>query len=453
MENVLANINISGIACDSRKVKKGDVFVAIPGFKSDGSRFVSQAIENGASVIVTESTEAPVPAGIEKIVVASARKALAELACRFYDHPSNKLRIIGITGTNGKTTTAYLIQSILKEAGYKTKLLGTIDTPTGLTTPEAIDLQKWLAQCVKDGVTHVVMEVSSHALELDRVWGVDFDVAIFTNLTHDHLDFHKDMESYFRAKKMLFEGLGKGKKKGAVAIVNVDDAYGKRLIEVVNTEVVTYGLVEAKYELHDTKSSSLPGKYNQYNILAAYECGLVFDIPPRLIKKAIENIKPIPGRFEMIECGQPFKVIVDFAHTPDALEKLLSTVAEGFKPSSTGRIILVFGCPGERDKGKRPIMGKIAEKYSDYLIITTDDPHNEPPEKIISDITTGMSRKKPFETIVDRREAIKQALQVASKDDIIILAGRGHEQWQDVAGEKVEIDDRAIVKKLLNEHI
>ena len=201
MENVLANINISGIACDSRKVKKGDVFVAIPGFKSDGSRFVSQAIENGASVIVTESTEAPVPAGIEKIVVASARKALAELACRFYDHPSNKLRIIGITGTNGKTTTAYLIQSILKEAGYKTKLLGTIDTPTGLTTPEAIDLQKWLAQCVKDGVTHVVMEVSSHALELGRVWGVDFDIAIFTNLTHDHLDFHKDMESYFRASK------------------------------------------------------------------------------------------------------------------------------------------------------------------------------------------------------------------------------------------------------------
>jgi len=397
----------TGIAYDSRKVKPGDLFVAIPGFKVDGTEFVPQAIEHGAKIIVAEK-DVEVPANVDLQKVPSARSALAHLANKFYDYPSQKIKLIGITGTNGKTTTAYLIESILRTAGFKVGLIGTVgaringkELPTTLTTPESLELQEMLAEMAKQGVTHVVMEVSSHSLALERVAGCDFDIAIFTNLTHDHLDFHKTREEYLDIKKKLFEML----QPEGVAIVNSDDSASSHFIKVVRGEVITYGIKEAKHELRSTKHNefdaivsnvlvkedemavkinslvirtALIGMPNVYNLLAAYQCGLSLGISQQVIKKGIEKLKGVPGRFERIDCGQPFSVIVDFAHSPDALEKLIET----YKPLTQGKVLLVFGCPGDRDKDKRPMMAEIAAKLADYTIVTTDDPHSEDPESI-----------------------------------------------------------------------
>jgi len=446
IENYLADINmIKGITYNSKEVKEGFAFVAIPGTKADGYSFIPQAIKNGAKLVVAEK-DFKIPDGIEKRIVPDARKALAELSSEFYGDPSKKLTLIGITGTNGKTTTAYLIESILKTAGFKVGKIGTIDTPTGLTTPEAPELHKYFADCLKQGITHVVMEVSSHSLAQDRVWGCDFDIAIFTNLTHDHLDFHKTMDEYLVAKQKLFAEL----KNDAFAIVNSDDPYAQKIIDVCNAEVITYGLREVKHEMRDEKgralsefNTSLIGEYNLYNILAAYHCGLALNLNPKIIKKGIEALKGVPGRFERI--GE--NVIVDFAHSPDALRKLLELV----KSFTIGRIILVFGCPGDRDREKRPIMGKIAAELADYVIVTTDDPHTERPEQIIDEIALGMTNDKcqmsNREKRADRKEAIQKALGIAQKDDIVVIAGRGHETYQDFNGKKVEIDDRQVVKE------
>ena len=454
----------TGIAYDSRRVKPGDVFVAIPGFKVDGADFIPQAIEAGAKVIVAEK-EVKVPSGIDFQRVPSARRALAHLANKFYDNPSQKLKLIGITGTNGKTTTAFFIQSILKCAGHKVGLIGTVGE--GLTTPESLDLQALLAEMVKEQVTHVVMEVSSHALALDRVYGCDFDIAIFTNLTHDHLDFHKTQEKYLAAKRRLFDML----KPEGVAIINVDDPYSKYLMEVVKGEVITYGVTQAKHELRSTKHNEfdtkvseifiredemtlkinsleirtpLIGMPNAYNIVAAYQCGLVLHVPQKTLKKGIESLKSVPGRVERIECGQPFSVIVDFAHSPDSLQKLIET----YRPLTKNRIILVFGCPGDRDREKRPIMGEIGVRLADYSIITTDDPHGEDPKQIINDILKGVtSNQSTVTSIVDRREAIGKALGLAKKGDTVLIAGRGHERFQDFAGKKVAMDDGEAVRE------
>jgi UDP-N-acetylmuramoyl-L-alanyl-D-glutamate--2,6-diaminopimelate ligase len=447
------------ITHDSRKVGPGDIFVAIPGAKFDGADYIPQAIAAGAKMIVAEK-EVEVPTGVEFKKVPSARRALAELACEFYGHPSRKLKLIGVTGTNGKTTITYLIRSILEKAGYKVGLIGTVNS--SLTTPEASDLQKELAGMLKNGITHCVIEVSSHALAQDRVYGSHFSMAIFTNLTHDHLDFHKDMKGYLAAKRKLFEMLP----RDGVAIVNVHDPYSKSIIEAVHGEVITYGVSQARHELRDTKHNEfdtkvsdifikedemkvkinsleirtpLIGMPNVYNIVAAYQCGLALHVPQKTIKKGIESLKSIPGRVERIDCGQPFSVIVDFAHSPDSLQKLIET----YRPLTKGRIILVFGCPGDRDREKRPIMGEIAAKLADYSIITTDDPHGEDPEKIIRDIMSNMSN---VARVADRKEAIVKALNMARKGDTVLIAGRGHEKFQDFGGKKVPLDDRELVR-------
>jgi len=483
----LEEIEIKGLAYNSRRVRPGDTFVAIPGLRVDGVDFVPQAIERGAKVIVAEK-QVQVPAGIDLIIVPNARRALAELSSRFYGNPAKKLKLIGITGTNGKTTIAYLLESILREAGHKAGLIGTVETridgrsvPSTLTTPESLELQGLLDQMLKAGVTHVVMEVSSHSLAQYRVWGIDFDIAIYTNLTHDHLDFHHTMEEYLETKKQLFRQL----KESGIAIVNVDDPYSKKIAEEVQGEVLFYGVKEAKHEMRSTKQSEfdiklrsydikldwmqvvidstmiktpLTGMFNIYNILAAFQAGLALHISRDKIKAGIEKAR-VPGRFERVEAGQPFPVIVDFAHSPDSLQKLLETV----RPFTKGKLILVFGCPGDRDREKRPIMGKIAAELADKVFITTDDPHSEDPQVIIQDILKGitnpsallgmLSLSKHYElritNEVDRRKAIEMALGQAQKGDLVLIAGRGHEKYQDFNGKKVELDDREAAREII----
>ncbi|MEE8637627.1 MAG: UDP-N-acetylmuramoyl-L-alanyl-D-glutamate--2,6-diaminopimelate ligase, partial [Candidatus Margulisiibacteriota bacterium] len=406
-----------------------------------------------------------VSSGIDFQRVPSARRALAHLADKFYGFPSQKLKLIGITGTNGKTTTAYLIESILKSAGHKVGLIGTV-SETPLTTPESLDLQAILAKMVDEKITHVVMEVSSHALALDRAYGCDFDIAIFTNLSHDHLDFHKTKEESLAVKRKLFETL----KPEGIAVINVDDPASKFLMEVVKGEIVTYGVSQAKHELRSTKHNEfdtkvsdvfiredemalkinsleirtpLIGMHNVYNIVAAYQCGLALHIPQQTIKKGIESLKTVPGRVERIDCGQPFSVIIDFAHSPDSLQKLIET----YRPLTKGKIILVFGCPGERDRDQRPIMGKIAAESADFAIVTTDDPHFEDPQQIINDIVTGHESR--VTSLIDRRRAIEKALKMARKGDTVLIAGRGHEKFQDFKGNKVALDDGEVVREML----
>jgi UDP-N-acetylmuramoyl-L-alanyl-D-glutamate--2,6-diaminopimelate ligase len=471
----LDEIKIKGLAYDSRRVIPGDTFVAIPGFKVDGAQFIPQAIEKGAKIIVAEK-EVKVPAGVELVIVPNARQALAELSGRFYGNPAKKLKLIGITGTNGKTTIAYLLESILREAGHKVGLIGTVETridgrsvPSTLTTPESLELQGLLDQMLKAGVTHVVMEVSSHSLAQYRVWGVEFDIAIYTNLTHDHLDFHHTMEEYLEAKKQLFRQL----KESGIAIINVDDAYSKQIAEQVPGEVLFYGIKEAKHEMRSTKQSEfdiklrsydikldsmqvvidttmlktpLTGMFNIYNILAAFQAGLALNLSRDKIKAGIEKAR-VPGRFERVEAGQPFPVIVDFAHSPDSLMKLLETV----RPFTKGKLILVFGCSGDRDREKRPIMGKIAAELADRVFITTDDPHSEDPQVIIQDILKGITNYAlRITNETDRRKAIEMALGQAQKGDLVLIAGRGHEKYQDFNGKKVELDDREVVREILS---
>lgn len=472
----LDEIKITGLAYDSRRVAPGDVFVAIPGAKVDGANFFLQAVEKGAKAIVAEK-QMEVPAGIDLIIVKNARQAQAELSARFHGYPARKLKMIGITGTNGKTTIAYLLESILKEAGHKVGVIGTVETRINgrslnsqLTTPGSLELQGLLAQMLKEGITHVVMEVSSHSLAQYRVWEIDFDMAIFTNLTHDHLDYHHTLEEYLNAKKQLFRQL----KENGIAIINVDDPYSKQIAEEVEGEVLFYGIKEAKHEMRSTKQSEfdiklksydikldamqvvidstmlktpLVGLYNVYNILAAFQAGLAMQIDRNTIKKAIEKTR-VPGRFERVEAGQSFPVIVDFAHSPDSLQKLLQTV----KPFVKGKLILVFGCSGDRDRDKRPIMGQIAAELADRVFITTDDPHSEEAEKIIGEIehgTQNTEHRTQVESIVDRRQAIEKALGLAQKGDVVVIAGRGHEKYQDFNGKKVELDDREAARQIL----
>jgi UDP-N-acetylmuramoyl-L-alanyl-D-glutamate--2,6-diaminopimelate ligase len=466
------------IQYDSRQVKPGDTFVAIPGLKHDGADFIPQALANGATTIVAESNFA-VPAGIKFEKVPSARKALAYLADKYYNHPSQKLKLIGVTGTKGKTTVAFLLQSILKVAGFKAGMIGTITSK--MTTPESVELQAQLAQLVADRYTHCVIEVSSHALAQERVANCKFAAAVFTNLAHDHLDFHQTMADYLAAKQKLFTMLD----QTAVAIINVDDPASNLIISVVKGEVFPYGIKQAVHELRSTKYNEfdttvtgivikedemslminttnirtpLIGMHNVYNIAAAYQCALALGILPQFIKKGIEAVKVIPGRQEEIKVGQDFRVIVDFAHTPDSLQKLLET----YRPFTKGKLILVFGCPGERDKAKRPLMGEIAIRLADQVFVTTDDPHGEDPMAIIKEIESGKQNTdfvpkdvsprehgKQVQVIVDRKEAITSALASAKKGDIVLLAGRGHEKYQDFKGTKIPLDDKEVVKEFL----
>ncbi len=470
--------DIFGIAYDSRKVVNGDVFVAVPGTITDGTKFISTAIEFGASTIISERAFDTNGQATE-IIVPSARAALADISNAFFDHPSRRLKIIGITGTNGKTTTTYLVESILKKAGFKTGIIGTIEmkigdnvVPSNLTTPDSYDLQRFFSNCVREGVTHVVMEVSSHALSMKRVRGVEFDRAIYTNLSHDHLDFHKTLESYFDAKMNLFRMLGRGQKSDVSAIINADDQYSEAVIEEANGEIIKYSIdkssgvtgkilemsfnkMTAEIKLKTgtiTISTPLIGKYNLYNILSAAAVCESLGVDLDAIRSGIEIVHNVSGRFEIIDEGQSFEVVVDFAHSPDSLEKVMQTANAVKKPD--GRSILVFGSAGNRDKLKRPVMGKVAIKNSDITIITSDDPYNEIPEQIIKEIESGAQEaggelEKNYFKITDRAQAIEKAISLARSNDIVVIAGRGHEKFQDINGKKIEIDDRVIARQCI----
>jgi UDP-N-acetylmuramoyl-L-alanyl-D-glutamate--2,6-diaminopimelate ligase len=466
------DLEITEIAYDSRKVKPGTLFVAIHGEKTDGNKFVGDAITRGAAAIVSEEARPEsIPAKIPWIKVPAARKALASVAANYFGRPAEVLKLIGVTGTNGKTTTSYLVDSILRAAGCEVGLFGTIayrvlreSRPAIHTTPESLDMQNFLADVVRAGGTHAVLEASSHALALDRLWGCPFAVAIFTNLTRDHLDFHKTFDDYFAAKRRLFEGTG-GAAPGA-GVINRDDAYGKQLAGLA-ARTLTYGLepgaditarkpalsfsgLEFTAETPIGKievRSPLVGRINVYNILAAIGAGVALDLAREVIAAGIAQLSSVPGRFERIDAGQPFLVIVDYAHTDDALRNLLSTAKE---LHADGRIITLFGCGGDRDRTKRPLMGEAAGRSSDIVILTSDNPRSEDPLLIINDAIVGVQRTNAkFLVEPDRERAIEIALDQARPGDIVLLAGKGHETSQVLRDRTIDFDDREMARRML----
>jgi UDP-N-acetylmuramoyl-L-alanyl-D-glutamate--2,6-diaminopimelate ligase len=476
---------VRDIAHDSRKVKPGSLFVAVRGFHSDGHQFISQAIKQGATAIVAEKkVRPPVPADMPLLIVDDSRRALALLANAFFGHPSRRLKLIGITGTNGKTTTTHLVKSIIEAAGHTAGLIGTIDYrvgdkvyPAPNTTPESLELQRLLSEMVGLGASHCVMEVSSHALALNRIEGCEFAVAGFTNLTQDHLDFHKNMDAYFQAKLRLFTGLT----PEAWAVVNSDDARGVEIVRNTRARVITTGYGELanvrpvgtiRHNMNglmfDAASpagtipveSSLVGRYNIYNILTAIGIGAALGIGADMIARGIKKMKAVPGRMEQVDEGQPFGVVVDYAHTEDALVRLLESVRE-----VTARcIITVFGCGGDRDKTKRPRMGAAAIAGSDIVIITSDNPRTEDPLSIIRDIELGLVDRgvkksakdttkqvppgmKPYYVIPGRHEAVAVAIGLAKPGDVVVLAGKGHEDYQIIGEKKMHFDDREVARE------
>jgi UDP-N-acetylmuramoyl-L-alanyl-D-glutamate--2,6-diaminopimelate ligase len=468
------DLEILEIAYDSRLVNPRTLFVAIRGEKTDGNKFVADAVARGAAAVISEHEIAgTLPAAFPWIQVADARKALAITAANYYARPAEILKLIGVTGTNGKTTTSYLVDSILRAAGCQVGLLGTIGyrllsepLPAPNTTPESLDLQRYLAQIVRAGGTHAVLEASSHALAMDRLWGCPFAVAIFTNLTRDHLDYHKTFEDYFAAKRRMFEGTGAA--PPAVAVINRDDEYGQKLSGLA-ARTLTYGLepgadittrkpsltlsgLEFTTETPAGKieiRSKLVGRPNVYNILAAIGAGEALNLSKEVIAAGIAQLPTVPGRFERIDAGQPFLVIVDYAHTDDALRNLLGTARE-LNPD--GRIITLFGCGGDRDRTKRPLMGEAAGRGSDIVVLTSDNPRSEDPLLIINDAIVGAQRTKAKLFIEpDRQKAIALALDEARSGDIVLLAGKGHETVQVLRDRTIEFDDRAVARRILSQ--
>jgi len=462
---------IKGIRYDSRKVEPGDVFVALRGKHGDGHIFVEDACLSGAVAVVVEEREIDAP-GAVKVMVADTRKALALLSARFFGEPARKLRVIGVTGTNGKTTVSFLIRSILEGAGVPTGLIGTVEYivggkrfPAPFTTPFPPELHRAFARMVEIGDEAVVMEVSSHALALDRVYGVPFQVGVFTNLSRDHLDFHETMEEYFRAKARLFEML----EPSGWAVYNGDDPYGRRLKEHTRAQLLSYGLsegVELKAEgvVCDRRGAvfmlrspwgdfpvrlRLSGRFNVYNALAAAGVGLALGFSPEEVARGLVAVGQVPGRFERVDLGQDFEVIVDYAHTPDALEHLLRSAREIAK----GRLLLVFGCGGDRDRGKRPQMGEVAGRLADFVLVTSDNPRSEPPEAIIEEIVAGMPDGARYAVEEDRGRAIGRAIRMAREGDVVVIAGKGHEAYQIVGDRKIPFDDRKVARKFLAERM
>jgi UDP-N-acetylmuramoyl-L-alanyl-D-glutamate--2,6-diaminopimelate ligase len=465
-------LRILQVVNDSRKVQPGALFVAIHGVATDGNLFTKNAAARGAAVVLSE-TAAPVdwPREIAWIEVNEARKALAIAAANFYGRPAKALTLVGVTGTNGKTTTTSLIDSLLHASGAKTGLFGTIayHTPRGEhpapnTTPESLDLQSFLAEVRDAGGTYATMEASSHALAMDRLWGCHFAVAVFTNLTRDHIDYHKTFENYFAAKKRLFEGTGEGAPD--TAIVNTDDEWGKRLVGV-SKRTLTYGLQNGvdlkakKFQLSfgglnftaQTPNgviqveSPLVGRINVYNILAAIGAGIGLGLSNEVIEAGIRNLKAVAGRFQRVDLGQPFLVVVDYAHTDDALQNLIRTARE---LNTKGRIITLFGCGGSRDRTKRPIMGETSGHLSDLSILTSDNPRQEDPLKIISDIVVGIQKTGGKYLIEpDRAKAIHLAIEEAREGDMVLLAGKGHEDYQVFADHSIHLDDREVAEEAL----
>lgn len=461
-------VQVKDIVYDSRRVTPGDVFVCITGLQTDGHRYATMAVEKGAAALVCESLPENIGREIAVVQVDNSRATLALMAVRRYDHPAEKLHTIGVTGTNGKTTTTYLIQSILCHIGKKVGIIGTIENRIGTkvrkterTTPESVELQALLAEMVQAQVSHVVMEVSSHSLDLHRVDGILYEIGIFTNLTQDHLDYHKTMENYRDAKAELFMRAKK-------SIINIDDAAGAYMCSVAAGEVLTFG-VEKAADLQavditisaagtafsvqwENKSYPVqlhtPGRFSVYNALGAIGACLKLGIPMEEIVVGLAENTGVAGRFQTVRSKNGAQAVVDYAHTPDGLDNVLKTAAE----FAQGRIITIFGCGGDRDKTKRPIMGEIAGKRSDYCIITSDNPRTENPQEILSQIEEGMKMTAcRYEKLVDRREAILRGAGMAQAGDVIVIAGKGHETYQIFKNETLHFDDVEEIRKAFGE--
>jgi UDP-N-acetylmuramoyl-L-alanyl-D-glutamate--2,6-diaminopimelate ligase len=465
---------VESIAYDSRRVQGNTLFVAIRGEKSDGHQFVDQAIEQGASVIVAEREISSPRATC--LVVDDSRSALADLSAAFYGMPARKLKMAAVTGTNGKTTTTFLIKHICEKAGMRCGLLGTVQYEIGdrilpaiRTTPEALDIQELLAQIVNAGGRAAAMEVSSHALAQDRTRGIEWDVAVFTNLTQDHLDFHRTMENYFEAKARLFQVLPlQSKKKGASAVINIDDRYGEKLVDRLagKIPVVTYGLglhadfrasnyrtefAGTSYQL-DARGRSylvrvpLIGRFNVANSMAALAAATVMGVNLRAAILSLARSPQVPGRLELVPAKRQFQIFVDYAHTDDALRNVLKTLRE-LKPR---KLIVVFGCGGDRDRKKRPLMGRVTDELADHAIITSDNPRKENPDAIISEVEKGF-HSTHYEKIVERADAIRQAVAMAQPRDLVLIAGKGHEKYQEFADHTIPFDDIQVARRALDD--
>ncbi len=467
------DLDITNIDSDSRNIKKDGMFIAIKGFTTDGHDFIQTAIENGAKVIMVEQgvdiKKINIPSDITIIMAEDTRKALAISSCNFYDNPSRKFKLIGITGTKGKTTTAFMTKAILEKQGKKVGLIGTIATYIGSkkiedsdrTTPESIKLQKIFADMVEAGCEAVVMEVSSQSLKLNRVYGCDFDIAVFTNFSEDHISpkEHPDMQDYFNSKVKLFE-------MAKMGFVNADDLYSSKIPKMFkDKEILTYGIdnscnllakdititnsyVDFKVKLADKNErvkTGIPGRFSVYNSLAAISIALKLGCSADTIKEALLEVR-VPGRSELINNKLELPIMVDYAHSPESLENILNAV----KSYTRGKVISVFGCGGDRDTGKRPIMGEISGRIADFTFITSDNPRTEKPEEIVKQIEEGIVKTKgKYKVIVDRTKAIEEAIKMATKRDIIVLAGKGHEPYQEINGQKYPFDERIIVNEII----
>lgn len=474
------SLEISGISLDSQQIRDSYLFVALRGEKTDGHKYIESAVENGATAIISEKHPRKIFPGVTTIEVADSREALAVVSANFYKHPTKELSLVGITGTNGKTTVTYLLESIWKEENRNPGVIGTIDYRFGgkkfealMTTPESLDLMRMLREMRDSGTDTVAMEVSSHAIDKKRVLECHFDAAVFTNLTQDHLDYHGTIENYLNVKKKLFtELLYKSEKKDKFSIINLDDAAGARIAKEAPGELVTYSLRDVNASVYVEESritdygiyalvrtpygnleinSKLFGEHNLTNILAALSSALSTGSSVKAVEAAISGFSTVPGRLERVENPFGFRILVDYAHTPDALNNVLLAV----KPLTPGRIILVFGCGGDRDRTKRPKMGIIGREHADVLIVTSDNPRTESPESIIDEIECGVLEVKadsrPYYRIADRREAIRRAIGLAEKNDTVLIAGKGHEDYQIVGVKKHPFDDREIAREAVRE--
>ncbi|MFN2352085.1 MAG: UDP-N-acetylmuramoyl-L-alanyl-D-glutamate--2,6-diaminopimelate ligase [Kiritimatiellia bacterium] len=464
---------IRGLTLDSRQVKPGFVFFAVPGHNLDGGRFIQDAIERGARMVVTAEAGSVNRRNVLVAQVSDVRRAMAEMAAAFYDHPSHNLYAVGITGTNGKTTTAGMVRRVFERAERQPGSIGTIryqigdrSIPAARTTPESLDLQRMMAQMLKAGCRSVIMEVSSHGLVQKRVWDVDFDVVVFTNLTHDHLDYHQTVEDYYEAKSLLFQGLQA--KPARAAVINLDDPWGVRLVELArrHSQVVTYAIQNEKADIRATQLElsahgsafelqspwgaaparlRLLGRFNVYNALAAMGVCAMADIPLDRIVPVLADMRLVEGRLEEIKTSAGFQVFVDYAHTADALKNVLATLRE----ITDGRLIVVFGCGGDRDRRKRPMMGAVAAELADYSILTSDNPRKENPLAILSQIRAGFTNNDNYEVVEDRYEAIVHALSMADRGDVVLVAGKGHENYQEFGDTVIPFDDRQVVRECL----
>jgi UDP-N-acetylmuramoyl-L-alanyl-D-glutamate--2,6-diaminopimelate ligase len=463
---------IAGVSADSRKVEAGWAFVAIRGLRLDGHQFIAPALLQGASAVVVEHRlELTVPPDVACVRVDDSRRALAQMAAAFYGHPARHLCLIGVTGTSGKTTSTYLLEAMLRAPGTTPGVIGTVtyryagrEQPADQTTPAAEDLQRLLRQMVDGGVSHCVMEVSSHALAQDRVWGCPFAAALFTNLSHDHLDFHQDMAAYYAAKARLFTEYQPG-----LAVINRDDPAGEKLLSETRAPVLTYGFsgaadVSVDHVAMDARGialrarvpgqlvelrSRLIGRHNVYNILGALATASGLEVDLGRAIQGIESLAAVPGRFERVDVGQPFSVVVDYAHKPDALRHML-IAARGI---ATGRLIVVFGAGGDRDRGKRPHMGQLVAAYAEVAVITSDNPRSEAPMDIIREVEAGYTAAggaAAYRVIEDRRRAIYEAIAVARAGDTVVIAGKGHETYQIIGTKRFPFDDRQVARQALH---